>query len=78
MKINVCLTSPKTREKEIVLRSNIMKDAVSEEEKERIWIENQNRCVHTAVNLEFIKSLTGEAEKYKNHESHITTIMKFP
>lgn len=37
-----------------------MKD-VSDEEKEKIWLENQSRCVHTAVNLEFIKSLTGSA-----------------
>lgn len=57
-KINVCLTSPRTREKEIVLKTNMMKE-VSGEEKERLWFENQSSCIHSALNLEFIKSLTG-------------------
>lgn len=42
-------------------------------------MEHQNRCIHTAVNLEFIKNLTGEPEKNKSkYQSHCNTIMKFP
>ena len=61
-----------------MLRTNIMKD-VSEEEKTKLWLENQNRCIHTALNLEFIKSLTGEPDKLKTkYDCHCSSIMKFP
>lgn len=41
-------------------------------------MENQSRCIHTALNLEFIKSLTGEYDKGKSQDSsHCNSIMKF-
>lgn len=49
-RINACVTSPKTREKEIILKTNMMKE-LSGEEKERIWLDNQSKCIHSALNL---------------------------
>lgn len=76
-KVNVCLTSAKTRQKEIVLKTNMLNE-MAEEEKERIWVENQSKCIHTALNLEFIKALAGEADKTKTkYESHLSSPYKF-
>ena len=49
-KIAVCLTSPLTREKDIVSKTNLAKD-LPEDEKSKIWLENQSRCIHTTLNL---------------------------
>ena len=76
-KISLCITSPKTREQELVLKTSLLKD-LSEEEKKKIWLENQSECIHSALNLEFIKALTGEYDKAKKqHEAHCNKIMKF-
>ena len=75
-KISICLTSPKTREGEIAMRSNSAKNLGPE--KEKIWLEFQNTCIHTTLNLQFIKSLTGEPDRRKKDEvGHCTNIRKF-
>lgn len=47
-------------------------------DKDRIWLELQSGCIHTTVNLQFIKSLTGDVDKKKKDEvGHCNSIRKF-
>jgi|JI6StandDraft_1071083.scaffolds.fasta_scaffold06097_11 hypothetical protein len=58
------------------MRSNSVKNLG--QEKEKIWLEFQNTCIHTTLNLQFIKSLTGEPDRKKKDEvGHCATIRKF-
>lgn len=75
IKISVCLTSKSTREKDINSK-NIMKE-IPEDQREKIWLENQKNCVHSRFNLEFVNTLTGQVEKGNKKDSNCNNIMKF-
>ncbi|CAD8056666.1 unnamed protein product [Paramecium sonneborni] len=82
--LTLCVTSPKTREGLFSIKAQKLRNNNSEAlDENQIWVEQQNECIHNAINLEFIKQIVGGAspnEQKKNSEfqySHCSDIKQF-